>query len=268
MEFVDLPTGKPHISFSEIKGWTECSYRHYLSAIKKIDVDKPGIHMDFGTAIHSACENFLKTKEMNTDIFINSLNELWELHKDLNVEQYTDDAKTTFIKEGLSILGDVPEWFDKQFPGWEFVDAEHYLYEEIIGHPHAFKGFIDCVIKAPGPRNKQLFWLIDFKTCGFGWTREKKQDKMTQLQLVYYKNYWALKTKTDPSLVRCGFALLKRTAKPGAHCELIVTSVGDLTTKRSLKIIDNMIVSVKRGMKLKNRNSCKWCQYKDTEHCP
>ena len=32
-----FPTGKPHVSFSEIKAWKECSWRHKLIYIDKID---------------------------------------------------------------------------------------------------------------------------------------------------------------------------------------------------------------------------------------
>ena len=31
-----LLTGKPHVSFSEIKDWVECSYRHKLIHIDKL----------------------------------------------------------------------------------------------------------------------------------------------------------------------------------------------------------------------------------------
>lgn len=264
---IDLPTGKPHVSFSEIKIWKECSYRHKLQFISKIGLFRPGIHMDFGTAIHSACENFLKTKTMNVNVFTDKLSELWKEHQPLNVEEFTQQAHEQFIIEGLAILAEVPGWLDEQFPGWEFIDAEHYLYEKIENQPHAFKGFIDCIIVAPGSRGKMITWLLDFKTTSWGWNTYKKSDDMVRAQLVLYKNYWAVKTGNDPKDVRCGFVLLKRSAKLGAHCELITTSVGDVTTGRSLKIINNMVTSVKRGIALKNRASCTYCDYRGTEHC-
>ena len=31
-------TGKPHVSFSEIKVWKECPYRHKLTYVDKIDM--------------------------------------------------------------------------------------------------------------------------------------------------------------------------------------------------------------------------------------
>lgn len=264
---VNLPTGKPHVSFSEIKLWKECSYRHKLQFVNKIGLFTPGVHMDFGTAIHSACESFLKTKTMNVDVFVNKLAALWEEHTSLNAKDFTQQSFEQFKAEGFAILAEVPGWLDEKFPGWEFIDAEHYLYEKLEDQPHAFKGFIDCIISAPGPRGKKLTWLLDFKTTSWGWSMDKKSDDMIRTQLVLYKNFWSTKTGTDPKDVRCGFVLLKRTAKAGTRCELVTTSVGDVTTGRSLKVVSNMLASVKKGIAIKNRASCTFCDYHNTPHC-
>lgn len=231
-----------------------------------LSAGKPGVHMDFGTAVHSGCESFMKTRTMDDSVFVRRLEELWAEHAPL-AEGFTKESKESFLREGKSILTDVPAWFDAQFPGWEFIDAEHKLYEPIEGHPHAFKGFIDCIIRAPGPRNKTLTWLLDFKTCSWGWPTEKKSDPLVRAQLTLYKNFWAAKTGTDPKDIRCGFVLLKRTAKPGNHCELVTTSVGPETTKRSLKVVNNMLTGVKKGIALKNRTSCTFCEFYETPHC-
>lgn len=264
-KFVDLPTGKPHVSFSEIREWKECSFRHKLKFVMKIELGKPGPLMDFGTACHAACEKFLRTRVMDPSIATNMIRATWEKNKDLT--GFEPKTLEQFIKEADGILADVPKWMEETFPEWEFVDAEHYLYEPIEGHPHAFKGFIDGVIRCKNAKGKALTWLIDWKTTSWGWNTYKKSDDMVRAQLVLYKNFWATKTGTDPKDVRCGFVLLKRAAKPGAHCELITASVGDVTTGRSLKIINNMVSSVKKGIAIKNRASCTYCDYRGTEHC-
>ena len=223
--------------------------------------------MDFGTACHSACENFLKTGKMDLGVFKKKLHELWTEHAKIAPEEFTVAAFKQFAKEGLGILPEVPPWFDKTFPGWEFIDAEHYLYEPIEGHPHAFKGFVDCIIKAPGLRGKTLVWMIDFKTCGWGWATQNKGDELVKMQLVLYKNFWSKKTDFETKDIRCAFVLLKRTAKPDSRVELVQASVGEVTTARSLAVVNNMIHSVKRGAAIKNRNSCKFCDFFETPHC-
>lgn len=266
-EYEQLPTGKPHISFSELKDWKECSFRHHLKFVQKLVEDRPGVHMDFGTAVHAACENFLKTGKMSVRVFKEKLHELWMAHAKISPEAFTVEAFKQFAKEGLAILPEVPAWLDKTFPGWEFVDAEHALYEPIAAQPHAFKGFVDCIIKAPGPRGKKLYWLLDFKTCSWGWPLAKKNDENIKAQLVLYKNYWAVKAKIDPADIRTGFILLKRTGRPAAKCELVTVSVGETTTKKSLTVVNNMLASVKKGISVKNRQSCKFCDYFETKHC-
>jgi hypothetical protein len=204
---------------------------------------------------------------MDRKIFLHKLRELWKSHEDKDPEEFTPEAFLRFGKEGLAILADVPAWLDEQFPGWEFVDAEHPLYEPLVDTPHAFKGYIDCIISVPGAKGKKLIWLIDWKTTSWGWSKWKKSDNTVRSQLVLYKNFWTTKTDTDPKDVRCGFVLLKRSAKPGKHCELVTTSVGEVTTKRTLTVINGMIKSVKRGIALKNRNSCRFCDFYNTPHC-
>jgi PD-(D/E)XK nuclease superfamily protein len=260
-----LPTGKPHISFSEQGDWTACSWRHKLKHVMKVDMFKPGPLMDFGTAVHAACEDYLKTRTMKPEIACEMITRLWEANK--AHPGFEPETIPTFHKEATEILADVPTWLEGSFPGWEFIDAEHELYEPIEGKPHAFKGFIDGVIKCKGPKDKDLIWLLDWKTTGWGWSADKKGDPAVCAQLVLYKSFWSTKTGTDPKAVRCGFVLLKRSAKPGKHCELVTTSVGEVTTGRALTVINNMLSSVKKGIALKNRNSCTFCDYRGTPHC-
>lgn len=262
-----LPTGKAHVSFSEIREYSECSWRHKLVHIDKVGKDLPGVHLDFGTSIHSACEEYLKTRKMNVQTFLKSLHELWGKHRELNPSEFTTASFKQFAEQGKSILADVPTFMDTEFPEWEFIDAEHFLYEPILNHPHAFKGYIDGVIKAKGARGKDVIWLLDWKTCGWGWDQRKKQDELVRSQLVLYKGFWSTKQSVDPKDVRCGFVLLKRTGKDGARCELVPTSVGEKTQKKSLVLIDNVIIGMKKGFAWKNRSSCTFCQFKDTEWC-
>ena len=62
-----LPTGKSHISFSEVKQWKECSYRHKLMYVDKIDVFEPSPFLDFGTAVHEGCESLLESKTVDKE---------------------------------------------------------------------------------------------------------------------------------------------------------------------------------------------------------
>lgn len=265
--FTVLPTDKKHISFSEMSDWLACPWRHKLKNIDKIDLNVKSVYLDYGTAVHASCENFLKTRKMDISIALDHIKQAFE-------ESGEEFAKThgpnleECIAQITSSLGDVVEFFNKTFPNWKCVDAEHYLYEKIDKHDNAFKGFIDAVIVCDGPRGKRVYWLLDWKTSTWGWKREKKSDFQTKSQLILYKNYWSRKLKVDPKKIKCGFILLKRTVKPGQHCELVEVSVGAVTTSRALKNINNMLVTMKKRFFFKNKTNCKWCDYKQTKHCP
>lgn len=265
-----LPTGKYHVSFSELSDWVECSFRHQLKFVDKITFEDRSHYLDFGIAIHAACENYLSTRKMDPNIATDIIKSAWKKHGHEEAE-----GKIANLKECLAqaerILATVPAWMDETFPGWKCVKAEHFLYERIDGRPHAFKGYIDGVIEVEQTirgKKKKIIWLLDWKTTTWGWDRRKKQDPHKKRQLIYYKNFWAQEHGFDIKDIRCGFVLLKRTAKPGANCELLPFSVGDVSIKRSLKVVNNMLASVKKGQAFKNRFNCTYCGYKDTPHCP
>ena len=51
---------KQHISFSELKTWAECPYKHKLKYIDGINGFTGNAFTAFGTAIHSVCEHIAK----------------------------------------------------------------------------------------------------------------------------------------------------------------------------------------------------------------
>lgn len=260
---VSFPTGKPHVSFSEIKCWDECSFRHKLTHVDKIGLFKQNEYLGFGSAVHLSCEDFLKTGIMNVSIAHNYMDEFWTQHNFSKID--------TWKKQAEEILEEIPDFLNSQFPGWTTISAEELLYEQIEGLGDIkFKGFVDAIIKVPTKirgKTKDLYWIIDFKTSNFGWKLEKKQDESVRRQLVYYKNFWSKKTSTEFKDIRCGFLILKRTGKKGNKCDFFSVSVGDKTTDRSLKVLNNMISSVKKGVAIKNRENCKYCEFNNTDHC-
>ena len=266
--FEVLPTGKPHVSFSEVKLWKECSYRHNLVHIKKISLFKPSPALDFGTAVHASCEHYLLTREMKPEIAFDSMEKAWATNSTPENPDFTQASLAKSKLEATTILSELPKFLDETFPEWETISAEHQLYEPIDNHPHAFKGFIDGVIKAKGKRGETIYWVIDWKTAARGWYRDKRSDPMVAAQLALYKNYWCQKNPEIPfKNVRAAFVILKKAAKPGEHCELFSISLGEVPIQRSLKVVSNMITSVKKGIALKNRDSCMWCEFKNTINC-
>ena len=109
--FQSLPTGKPHVSFSEVKLWKECSYRHHLTHVKKLDFSSPSPVLEFGTAVHSACEKYLLTRVMDTEICMKALEAAWKKHEGL--KDFTQKTLDAAKSEASSILLEVPPFLDR-----------------------------------------------------------------------------------------------------------------------------------------------------------
>ena len=108
--------------------------------------------------------------------------------------------------------------------------------------------------------------LIDWKTCSWGWDARKKNDKLIVYQLIFYKHYLALKYDIDPDNVETYFALLKRTAKKN-RVEIFKVTSGKKRTENALKMLKNALYYINRKFTIKNRLSCRYCDFYKTEHC-
>ena len=94
-----FPTGKPHISFSEVKTWKECSWKHKLVYINKIDMFKPSPYLDFGTILHTEVEGYLKNKTFDLARLESSIRKSWSEKEFEKVD--------TWLKEAFQILQDI-----------------------------------------------------------------------------------------------------------------------------------------------------------------
>jgi hypothetical protein len=255
-----LPTGKPHVSYSEVKSWKECPWRHKLQQIDKIDLSVPSPLLFFGKIVHAACEEFLKTRVMHSEIAFQAIRDAWENNSFEDVETWIENAK--------NIMEDIPTFLDTEFPGWSCVSAEESLYESVESHDVKFKGFIDGIIQVPVKGEKNKIWILDWKTSGpGGWRPEKQRDFLVQAQLALYKHHWMTKNGYKSADISCGFVLLKKGAKPGKTCQLITISAGPTVMERATKLVKDMVTSVRKNVFLKNRLSCTFCEYKGTKYC-
>lgn len=280
---INFPTEKPHVSYSEVKTWKECPYRHKLSYIDKIDTSENSPYLDYGTLLHDQLEQYLNTKTMDLDKLEKDLRSAW-IEKGFDskefIQKQADHRKSNgwkpkphvYIDEWVSwaknSLEDMPAFLDSNFPNWKAISAEEQLYEDLPGKDLNFKGFIDAVIECDGPKGKRVRWIIDWKTANAGgWYKDKKRDFLTQAQISAYKLFWRKKNGLGPRDVKCGFVLLKRGAKKGKTCELLTVSSGPKMEERVEKLISSMISAVRKGLFLKNREACLFCDFKNTEHC-
>ena len=277
-----FPTQKPHVSYSEVRTWKECPYRHKLTYIDKIEYDDPSQYLDYGILLHDCLENYLKTKELDIDLLKSKLAAAWE-DRGYDTEEYIEKLTVAAEARGEkprileplqhwlnwaeTSISAIPEFMDTNFPNWKMISAEHQLYEDIPADTIKFKGFIDAVIECDHGKNKRKIWILDWKTApAYGWNAWKRKDFLIHAQIALYKKFWRTKFNYDCSDVGAGFVLLKRGAKKNP-VDLFKVSVGPKTEEKSDKLLRSMLKSVKAGLYLKNRNSCKYCPFYNTEHC-
>jgi len=244
-------------------------------------VDNP--YADFGTVVHDAIESRLNGSQFDSRAINERLEKIWsekgydtpEYIKQVADERasngwkYTHESLEDMKASAANITCRFDDFMDETFPGWEPISAEHQLYEK-INDEMKFKGFIDCIIakpKKPGS-DKVEYWVLDWKTTGKnGWFWKKKKEFLSLAQVALYKYYWANKFDIPISDIKVGYVFLKRGAPQEKCLELFTFSAGPKFLQKANAMVTRMIENVKRGVKLKNYNNCKFCPYKNTEHC-
>ena len=256
---------KQHVSFSELKQWNDCPFKHKLMYLDGLNLFKGNEFTAFGKAIHDTCEKSLhepgKEAEFRLFFKVKFLAELQALKDDgINLDTNLVEAMKTQGTE-LSVLP-LPA-LKEYFGEYEVISTEEMLYEDIDGYDHKFKGYIDAVIKTPDGK----YHVIDWKTCSWGWNMRKKTDKMITYQLTYYKYFFAKKHNIDLENIETYFALLKRTAKKD-KVELLRVTSGPKKIKNSLDLLNMALYNIDNKKYIKNRLSCRNCEFYKTSHCP
>ena len=251
-----------HISYSELKIWAECPFKHKLMYIDKIKGFIGNEYTAFGGAIHSLCESAVVgalSEDDYEDFFQNSFRD--ELKK---IEVTKPSLVMEMLEQANNISPNILPALDKHFGEYEVVSVEERLFEDIqdFEEKYNFKGFIDLVLKTPDGK----YHVIDWKSCSWGWKLEKKSDRITTYQLTLYKKFFCQKHNIDPKNVETHFALLKRTAKKN-HVEIFRVTSGDRKTKNANDLLLKAIANISKQVKFKNRLSCAKCEFRKSEYC-
>ena len=251
---------KPHISYSELKIWSECSWRHKLEYVEGLNPFKGNEHTSFGKALHAVSEKFVPNhKAQDPEAYFENefLNELKDLkRKDSDVIL---DAK--LIQEmriqGTKLAPQIVPSLKDHFGEYNLVSVEEKLYESLEKNNKKFKGFIDLVLEKNG-----IYHVIDWKTCSWGWNSKKKQDRILTYQLTLYKHFFAKKHNIDAKNIKTHFALLKRTAKTN-QVEIFEVKSGPKKTENALNLLNTALYNIENKRFIKNKLSCLYCPFSD-----
>lgn len=280
------PSFPDRISFSSWMLWRKggCQHRWKLEVVDKLRVDGYGIYLDFGTCIHHAIEHYKTRKDPVTlDDALKMFEEKFrDLHgkNHLKYKQRERDLKLEdFVVAGKRILTDLEKC--DVLKNATVVFNEHMLLSPIERTDDLkinFKGFIDMVIKSVDGRGKPILFIVDIKTCSWGWTLEKKTDRDLQAQIFLYKHFLCKEFNLNPKEVRCAFLLLKRSPrKDDIAVEWFPVSAGPVPVQRTLDNLGSDLTEMKHRFETdsfkKNRSACKneygdVCPFFNTKHCP
>lgn len=255
---------KKHISYSELKTWAECAWRHKLQYIDGLEPFYGNEFTTFGTALHAVSEKFLIDKTAkNPEKYFETqfLKELKEL-KDKDTELILDsDLIQKMRSQGTTLAPQIIPSLKEYFGDYEVVSVEEKLYEPIDKDARNFKGFIDVVVK-----KNDIYHIIDWKSCSWGWKQDKKRDQLITYQLTLYKSFFAKKHNIDPKNIKTYFGLLKRTAKTN-QIEIFEVSSGTKKTENALNLMNKALYNISNKRFVKNKLSCKYCPFDGTKHC-
>lgn len=261
-----------HVSFSEIHLYSKCQFWHHIEYTLE-NKQPDSIHLLFGSSVHAAIDKTLKTEFKFSWISMGKQIYSWikknPIYKFINkegklVEQELDPKEWT--KQSFKIYHEIFNWLNNKFPNYKLIDSEMELYEPISEiQDFNFKGFIDLVIQD----EQGNYHIVDFKTCSWGWDRDKRSDTKKQYQISLYKKFFCQKLNIDPKKVETHFILLKRTpAVNSSAVELLTISSGPKKLQNANEWLIKQTKGIKLGLKLKNRVSCKYCPWNHTSLCP
>jgi hypothetical protein len=277
-----------HVSYSSWQLWRNCPQKWYLDVVRKLGQKVKSVHMDFGTAVHETIElmtgkSVEKRPADPSQYFEDKFKEL--LSENISVyreKERLDLSKPNRVKFFIDAGRLVIQRFGEcsEIATAEVIYNEYRLMEKIDRSddiPVHFKGFIDMVIKSKDRRGNTILWICDFKSCSWGWDREKRQNRELQFQLFLYKHFFCKRFNLDQKNVRCAFVLLKKRPPKGVEpVEFFPVSAGPVSVQRALdellSDITQMSSCTSSGKFFKNRKFCEndfgdICPHLNTPQC-
>tara|TARA_R110000824_G_scaffold154142_1_gene326085 strand:+ start:305 stop:1063 length:759 start_codon:yes stop_codon:yes gene_type:complete len=249
-----------HISYSELKIWAECPYKHKLMYVDRVKKFVGNEFTAFGRAIHEVCEYDIVGLLDDPEEFFNLIFE-----KELSAIKLEENKLITEMRsQAKGLIPHIVPEVKKTFGEYEVFSIEEKLYEDIndVDLDYKMKGFIDLVLKTEDGK----YHIIDWKSCSWGWNAEKRSSRMITYQLTLYKKFFCQKHKIDPKLVETHFALLKRTAKKDC-VEIFRVTSGPKKTQNATDLLVRALKHISKKNYVKDRRSCNRCEFYKTENC-
>lgn len=271
--------------------WKACQWRWSLDYYEGRRSRVNGVYLTFGSAIHDALETLKDPKQKKARPEIQDICWVFEVKFRSGLYSYLDEENKklelagrkkltssviqNFVDAGNRIIKNLHHC--NEIEDAEVLFVEHPIFINIDRSDDVnikFKGFIDIVLRTKDKRGKSIIYICDYKTCSWGWGRDKRTNEDLAAQIRLYKHFFSKEFNINPNLIKCSFILCKRTPKtPETAVEFLPISAGKKTVARAVNNINLAITGMNSGNFTKNRNECTnafgdVCPYFNTVDCP
>ncbi len=278
------------ISYSQLSMFNECPQRWKLNYIDKLRVSEPSIHLLFGTAMHEVIQTWLEVMYNDSIKNANKLNLEQRLH-DKMYERFKIDKEAygknpctleemqEFFNDGVEILDFVKkrraDYFSKR--GYKLIGCEVPIDVDLKKNVKMV-GYLDIVILDEVSNTLKIY---DIKTSGQGWNKWMKADKNKTQQLLLYKQFYSKQYNHPIDKIEVEYFIVKRKLwenaqfpqkrvqkfSPASGTVSMNKVAKDLDAFLDLAFDDNGEQVSKNIVATPSKKSCRWCEFKKTEHC-
>jgi len=282
------------ISYSQLSSYLNCPHQWKLKYVDKLAPYTASIHTVFGTALHETIQHWLEVVYTKTIKQANNINlgdllyqnlykeYLKQLTANNNQHFSTPELLREFHQDGVEIL----EYLRKKRTNF-FTTRQTYLagietelYLEI--RPGVFfKGFIDLIFYDTATKK---WLLLDIKTSTSGWNAYAKKDTNKVSQLLLYKEFFAKQFQISIDDIEVEYFIVKRKVPEDPEYPSMARRVqqfrppsGKIKRGQALNNITQFMeqaldekgnVIQKDYPPILNKNACRFCEFKNTLHCP
>lgn len=278
------------VSYSQYSVYRRCPHQWYLSYCKGLIEYSQSIHTIFGTSIHKAMQHYLKImyeqsgtaadKEDIVTIFKEEFKTLYKEEFERTKQHFSNpDEMKEFHDDGVTIL----EYFKKHRSKYFLTRNVVLLGIEMplmvgLSKNLFLKGYIDFVLY---DKDLDKVYIYDIKTSYKSWSKEQKNDKIKQYQLLLYKQFFSQQYNIDINKIEVEFIILKRkiwekSEYSQSRIQLFKPSSGrnnikkcnDLFNEFIKEAFDNKGKMIDKEYPQVISKNCKYCPFNKTHLCP
>ena len=281
-------TKKKRVSYSRFSKWFNCPHTFYLDEVKGLKQFEDTINTCFGTAMHEALQNYVKTLYTIGALEAEALDlekqflEVFKSELERAKVEYENDDWMEFSIDGGEILKAFLSVRNlmKHFPvdKYEFISVEDEIRLPLKNNVD-FLGYLDLVLK---DKVTGKYVIFDFKTSSLGWNPYQRVDPSKTSQLLIYKAVYSKKYKVPMDMIDVQFFIVKRKLLedvkfPQSRIQILIPPNSQKAVAESLKVFTQFVedcfnvdgtynTDISKYPKIpgKNKKHCKYCPHKKT----